>query len=137
MRNSLEEKVNDLKSKNKKLKTKMKELYEYQIDPEFVKNKLVELENCCKRYNLYIDGMKVTSNEIWEKCEKGLQILFKDKPGIEENIITERTHRTNSAVEGGRSKPKSIFCKFHNCKNKVKLLHNAKKLAVREILTIA
>ena len=88
MRNSLEEKVNDLKSKNKKLKTKMKELYEYQIDPEFVKNKLVELENCSKRYNLYIDGMKVTSNETWEKCEKDLQILFKDKPGIEENIIT-------------------------------------------------
>ena len=33
---TLEEKVNDLKSENEKLKTKMKELYEHQIDPEFV-----------------------------------------------------------------------------------------------------
>ena len=32
------EKVNDLKSKNEKLKTKIKEFYEYQIDPEFVKH---------------------------------------------------------------------------------------------------
>ena len=36
---TLEEKVNDLKSENEKLKTKMKELYEHQIDPEFVEIK--------------------------------------------------------------------------------------------------
>ena len=60
---TLEEKVNDLKSENEKLKTKMKELYEYQIDPEFVENKLVELEDRSRRCNLRIDGVKETSNE--------------------------------------------------------------------------
>ena len=41
---SLEEKVNELKSKNEKIKTKMKETYEYQINSDFLENKLVELE---------------------------------------------------------------------------------------------
>ena len=39
------EKVSDLNSENGKFKTKIKELYEYQIDPKFVENKVVELEN--------------------------------------------------------------------------------------------
>ena len=39
------EKVSDLNSENEKFKTKIKELYEYQIDPKFVENKVVELEN--------------------------------------------------------------------------------------------
>ena len=38
------EKVSDLNSENGKFKTKIKELYEYQIDPKFVENKVVELE---------------------------------------------------------------------------------------------
>ena len=37
--------MNDLKSENEKPKSKIKELYEYQIDPEFVENKLLELED--------------------------------------------------------------------------------------------
>ena len=40
---TLEVKVKDLKSENEKLKTIMKGLYEYQIVPEFVENKLVDL----------------------------------------------------------------------------------------------
>ena len=39
------EKVSDLNSENGKFKTKIKELYEYQIDSKFVENKVVELEN--------------------------------------------------------------------------------------------
>ena len=61
--------MNDLKSENEKLRTKMKELYEYQIDSEFVENILVELVDRSKRCNLMIDGVKETSNEPREKCE--------------------------------------------------------------------
>ena len=50
--------MNDLKSENQKLKTKIKELYEYQIDPEFFANKLVELENHSRRCNLRIDRLR-------------------------------------------------------------------------------
>ena len=42
---TLEEKVNDLKSENEKPKTKIKEFYEYQIDPEIAENKPLELED--------------------------------------------------------------------------------------------
>ena len=127
-KDALEERVNDLKSENEKFKTKKKELYEYQIYPEFVENKLVELEDRSSRCNLRIDGVKETSNETWEKCEEHLETLFKDKLGIEENIIFERAHGTKSSPEGRRSQPRTIFCKFHNCKDKVKVLQNAKKL---------
>lgn len=44
--------MNDLKSENEKPKTKMKDLYEYQTDSEFVENKLLELEDLSKRFNL-------------------------------------------------------------------------------------
>ena len=110
--------MNDLKSENEKFKTKKKELYEYQIYPEFVENKPVELEDRSSRCNLRIDGVKETSNETWEKREEHLETLFKDKLGIEENIIIERAHSTKSSIrEGRRSKPRTIFCKFHNYKD--------------------
>ena len=38
----------------------MKELYKYKIDPDFVKNKLVELEDCSTVCDLRIDGEKMT-----------------------------------------------------------------------------
>ena len=60
---TLEGKMNDLKSENEKLSTKMKELYEYQIDSEFVENILVKLVDRSKRCNLMIHGVKETSNE--------------------------------------------------------------------------
>ena len=123
MEDTLEEKVNDLKSENEKLKTKMKELYIYQLDPEFVENKLIELEDVSRRCNLSIDRAKEASNETWEKCEEQLRTFFKDKLSIEENVVIEK-----SLPGGKRSKPRTIFCKFHNYKNKAKVLHNAKNL---------
>ena len=106
-------------SENEKLKTKMKKFYEYQIDPECVENKLVELEDCSRRCSLKVDGVKETSNKTWEKYDDHLEILFKDKLGIEENKIIERAHRTKSSPEVRMSKPRTIFCKFHNFKDKV------------------
>ena len=120
--------MKDLKSENEKLKTKMKKLYEYQIDPEFVVHNLVELEDRSRRCYLRIDEVKETSNETSEKREEHLEILFKYKLGIEENILIERAHRTKSSSAGKKSKPRTIFCKFHDYKGKNKALQNAKKL---------
>ena len=125
---TLEEKVNNLKSENEKLKTKMKELYQYQIDPDFVEKKFAELEDYSRMCNIIIDGVKETSNETCEKREEHLEKLFKDKIGIEEHIIIERAHRTKPSREGRRNKPRTLFCKFHNYKDKVKVLQNALKL---------
>ena len=106
----------------------MKELYGYQIDLEFVEKRLVELEDRSRRCNLRIDGVKEICNETREKCEEHLETLFTEKLGIEENIIIERARRTKSSREGRRSKPRTIFCKFHNYKDKIKVLQNARKL---------
>lgn len=67
----------------------MKELHAYQLDPEFVEAKLVELEHFSRRCNLRIDGVKETSNETWKKREEHLKTLFKDKLGIGKNIVIE------------------------------------------------
>ena len=50
--------MNDLKSEKDKFKTKMYELCEYQIDPEFVENKLFELEDRSRRWKLRNDCVK-------------------------------------------------------------------------------
>ena len=63
----------------------MKKLYKYQIDPEFVENNLVELENRSRKCNLRIDVVKGTSNET-EKCKEHLETLFEDTLGIEDQI---------------------------------------------------
>ena len=96
-------------SENVKLKTKMKNFYEYQIDPECIENKLVELEDCSRRCNLKVDGVKETSNKTWEKYDEHLETLFKDKPGIEENKIIERAQRTKPSTAVRMSKPRTKF----------------------------
>lgn len=45
----------------------MKELYEYQIEEEFVENKLVGLKDNYRDCNLSIYGVKEKSTETWEK----------------------------------------------------------------------
>ena len=67
MEDTLEQKLKNLKSGNEKLKATMEEFYEYQIDPEFGENKLVQLEDRSRRCNLRIDGVNETSTEMWEK----------------------------------------------------------------------
>ena len=67
----------------------MKELYAYQLGPEFVEDKLVELEDFSRRCNRRIDGVKETTNETWEKREEHLKTLSKNKLSIEKNIVIE------------------------------------------------
>ena len=83
--------MNDLKSENDEFKTKMYELCEYQIDPEFVENKLNELEDRSKRWELRIDWVKEASSEIWKKCKEHLETLFKENFCLKDNIIIERS----------------------------------------------
>ena len=90
MEDILEEKENDLKPENVKFKTKIKELSEYQIDPDRVNIKLFKLEDHSRSCNLRIGGVRETSNGEWEKCEEYLETLLQDELGIEENIIIER-----------------------------------------------
>ena len=98
--------MNDLKSENEKPKTKMKDLYEYQTDSEFVENKLLELEDLSKRFNLRTHQVIEAWYGTWEKCEKHLETLFEYKLGKEENITIKRARRTNLSPKCRRGKPK-------------------------------
>ena len=92
--NVLEEKVQNIKEKAEHLDERIREIYEWQLDPEYVHNKLVELEDRSRRNNLRIDGIKEEVGESWEDCEAEVEKLFREKLDIEDKIIIERAHRT-------------------------------------------
>ena len=56
--NNLEEKVDNVEERMEKLDSIIQEIYEYQIDPKYVQDKLTELEDRPRRNNIRIDGNK-------------------------------------------------------------------------------
>ena len=92
--NVLEEKVQKCQEKAEHLDERIREIYEWQLDPEYVHNKLVDLEDRSRRNNLRIDGIKEKVGESWEDCEAEVEKLFREKLDIEDKIIIERAHRT-------------------------------------------
>ena len=67
--NQLEEKVNNAESKKADIEHRIEEIYDYQIDPEYVEQKLIDLEDKSRRNNLRVDGILYIPGEIWEDCE--------------------------------------------------------------------
>ena len=64
MQDDLEERVNNVEEHMCKVKQDLKEIYEYQIDPDYVndsltdiRNKLTELEDRLRRNDIRIDGI--------------------------------------------------------------------------------
>ena len=57
-------------------RVKVYKVYDIQIDPELVHNKLVDIEDRSRRNNLRIYGVKEMSDETWEKCEEYVQQVF-------------------------------------------------------------
>ena len=55
--NDLEERVNNVEEKMCKVKEDLKEIYEYQIDPD----------------NIRIDGIADEPGETWEECKRRVQ----------------------------------------------------------------
>ena len=74
----------------------IREIYEWQLDPEYVHNKLVDFEDPSRRNNLTIDGIKEKDRESWKDCATEVEKLFREKLDIEDKIITERAHRAKS-----------------------------------------
>ena len=72
---------------------------EYIEDAENIHNKLVELEDCSRRNNIGIDGIKEHNKESWEECERRVHSMLKERLDIE-NVEIERAHRA------GRKKQK-------------------------------
>ena len=103
--NVLEEKVHKYQEKAEHLDERIREIYEWQLDPEYGHNKLVDLEGCSRRNNLRIDGIKKKAGESWEDSEAEVEKPFWEKLDIENKIIRERTHRAKKIKN---SKKKSV-----------------------------
>ena len=88
--NELKEKIDSLEKES--ICVKVDEVFDTQIDPEFVHNKLIDLEDRSKSNNLRIYGATETNDETWEKCGEHVEKVFSEKLGLR-NIRAERAHR--------------------------------------------
>ena len=61
--NQVEEKVNNAENKQADIEHRIEEIYDYQIDPEYVEQKLIDLEDTSRRNNLRVDGILETPGE--------------------------------------------------------------------------
>ena len=87
-----------------KVKEDLKEIYEYQIDPDYVndsladiRNKLTELEDRSRRNNIRIDGIAEKPGETREECERKVHRFFGEELDIND-VVTERAHRAKGIV---------------------------------------
>ena len=102
-------------------------MYDYQLDPAFIEDKLIDLEGRSSWNNLKVDGIKERSNEVWEDCENELHDHFKESLDIEEEVLIERTHSVKIDKSKKSNTPRTIVCRILNYKDKVKILKNVEK----------
>ena len=110
--NDLEERVNNVEEKMCKVKEDLKEIYEYQIDPD----------------NIRIDGIADEPGETWEECKRRVQRSLSEEFVIN-NLVIERAHRAKSySLEKKNSKklrPRTVVCKLLNFVDKARILKNS------------
>ena len=110
--NDLEERVNNVEEKMCKVKEDLKEIYEYQIDPD----------------NIRIDGIADEPGETWEECKRRVQRWLSEEFDIN-NLVIERAHRAKSySLEKKNSKklrPRTVVCKLLNFVDKARILKNS------------
>ena len=90
---SLEFTESELQEKIESVCKQVDEIYEYQneIDPEYINNKLIDLEVRSRRNNLRIYGITETNDESWEKCEEHADQVFSQKLGLKTFVLNEHT----------------------------------------------
>ena len=80
---------------NKKLKNDKQHghgIDELWQENEYLREKLRDIEDRSRRYNLRIDGLQEVENETWEQTEKILKSMIQEKLEIED-VNIERAHR--------------------------------------------
>ena len=81
------------------------------LDPDFVTEKLIQLEDRSWRNNLRIDSVEGTPNETWNVCEEKVQSIIKEELEITAEIEMDRCHRTGK-FKKNQSKPRTTVCRF-------------------------
>ena len=59
----LEDKVVCVEENLGHIESRVQEMYDYQLDPAFIEDKLIDLEDRSRRNNLRVDGIKERPNE--------------------------------------------------------------------------
>ena len=114
-----EEKVQKCQEKAEHPDERIREIYEWQLDPEYVHTELVDLEDRSRRNNLRIDGIKKKVGESWEDCKAEVEKLFREKLNIENKIIIERAHRAKKKT---KKTARTIICRLLNFRDKENIL---------------
>ena len=80
---------------------RMSEMYDYQIDPDYVndslselKEKILEMEDRSRRNNIRVDTVTEEKGDTWEECEEKVLEILRDKLEIED-VTIEGGHRVN------------------------------------------
>ena len=131
--NNLEEKADNVEKRMEKLESDMQEIYEYQIDPKYVQDKLTELEDRSRQDNTGFDGIKETKGETWNDCEEKVQDMFAQKLGLD-GIEIEHAHRVKrDSRDSNTNRPRTIVVKLLRFKDKTKIFQNSNKLKGQNI----
>ena len=136
--NDLEERVNNIEKNMCKVKEDLQEIYEYQIDPDYVndsladiRNKLSELEDRSRRNNIRIDGIAEEPGETWEECERKVHRLLSEELDIND-VVIERAHRVKAYSHEKKNSKKlrsrTIVCKLLSFVDKARILKNSHRL---------
>ena len=113
--NVIEKKVEKLETELDNLEDKVQDIWDYQIDPDYIQHKLIELEDRSRRNNIRIDGIEEEEGETWEISEAKATKVFKEKLGIEKEIIIERAHRTKrNYKDKDKKSPRTIVLRLAN-----------------------
>ena len=90
--NVIEKKIEKLETELDDLESRVQEIWDNQINPNYIQHKLVELEDRSRRNNLQIDGIEEEEGETWEISEVKATKAFKEKLGIDKDIMIEQAH---------------------------------------------
>ena len=118
-----------METKLDNLEDKIQDILDYQIDPDHIQYKSTELEDISRRNNLRIDAIEEEEGETREIYEAKVTKVFKEKLGIEKEIIIERAHRTKrNYKDKDKKRPRTIVLRLANFKDKNIILKNVNKL---------
>ena len=121
-----QEEVKDNKEDISQVQTNQQHIEDDMLNPDYVMEKLIELEDRSRCNNLRINGISEVSHETWEMCEDSVKDLIKTKLEINDEIEIDHCHRMGKCKD--KKKTRSTVCRFLRFKDKQKILSNAKKL---------
>ena len=130
----IEKKVEKLKTELDNLEDKVQDIWDNQINSDYIQHKLIELEVRSRRNNIRIDGIEEEERETWDIPEAKATKIFKENLGIEKEIIIERAHRTKKNYKDKNKKcPRTIALRLANFNDKNIILKNKNKLKESDV----